>query len=91
MDGKRYWFKRKRYGWGWTPVTWEGWGVVLLSVGLVLVAAALLPAARKELALPIFIVMLLSAGTLIYFGYTKGPKPRWRWGSAPTDDPDEDI
>lgn len=20
-----YWFKRKLYGWGWTPATWQGW------------------------------------------------------------------
>ena len=33
-----YWFKRKLYGWGWTPATWQGWfaiGVyVLLILGL---------------------------------------------------------
>jgi hypothetical protein len=21
-----YWFKRKVWGWGWTPVTWQGMG-----------------------------------------------------------------
>jgi len=22
---KRYWFKAKMYGWGWTPVKWQDW------------------------------------------------------------------
>jgi len=22
---KKIWFKRKTYGWGWTPVSWQGW------------------------------------------------------------------
>lgn len=23
----RLWFKAKRFGWGWVPVTWEGWAL----------------------------------------------------------------
>jgi hypothetical protein len=33
-----YWFKRKRYGWGWTPTTWQGWAVVVALVAAVAVA-----------------------------------------------------
>lgn len=29
---KQLWFKRKTYGWGWVPVTWQGW---LLTFGYV--------------------------------------------------------
>ncbi|HZX50161.1 MAG TPA: hypothetical protein VFE94_03385 [Candidatus Paceibacterota bacterium] len=25
---KGHWFKRKLFGWGWTPVTRQGWAVV---------------------------------------------------------------
>ena len=28
----QYWFKPKRYGYGATPVTWEGWAVILTAV-----------------------------------------------------------
>ncbi len=31
------WFKRKLYGWGWTPATWQGWaviGIFLVSIML---------------------------------------------------------
>ena len=30
------WFRRKRWGYGWTPVTWQGWLVVALFVAIAL-------------------------------------------------------
>lgn len=33
----RYWFAAKRYGWGWTPATWEGWVVLGTYIVVVLV------------------------------------------------------
>jgi hypothetical protein len=38
----RYWFKPKRYGYGATPATWEGWAFTGLIVAIVAVAASLL-------------------------------------------------
>ena len=29
---QNYWFKGKLFGWGWTPVTWQGWFVTLVYV-----------------------------------------------------------
>lgn len=29
---RKVWFKRKTYGWGWTPSSWEGWSVLLLYI-----------------------------------------------------------
>lgn len=26
----RYWFGRKRIGWGWGPRSWEGWAAVII-------------------------------------------------------------
>jgi hypothetical protein len=32
---KTIWFRRKTYGWGWTPNTWQGWLVTILySLGI---------------------------------------------------------
>jgi len=43
--GTKYWFRAKRYGWGWgLPVAWQGWLVLALFFALVLVGAvAILP------------------------------------------------
>ena len=34
-----YWFKAKLYGWGWTPVTWQGFSVTLGYIALVFLFA----------------------------------------------------
>lgn len=36
--GERPWFKVRVNGLGWTPITWEGWLITLLSMVLVLAA-----------------------------------------------------
>ena len=33
---KGYWFKRKIFGWGWAPATWQGWLVITIFVGFIL-------------------------------------------------------
>ena len=34
-----YWFKRKWFGWGWTPATWEGWVATIIYVGVIIALA----------------------------------------------------
>lgn len=42
-----------------------------------------------EIAFYLLFVALLVI-ILVGIGLAKGPKPRWRWGKKPTDNPDED-
>ncbi len=84
----QYWFKRKRYGMGWIPVTWEGWAVFGFFV--LFLAIGMTQLAKSHIALAIFSWAVgtsgLFAGTLL-----RGPKPKWRWGWRPDDDPDKDF
>ena len=97
MENKsRYWFKRRRYGWGWTPVTLAGWVTVLVYLTVVVGAAFyLLPegsGAPSSLAITTFLLVMLAATFLaIGISYAKGPAPRWRWGASEGDNPDEDL
>ena len=91
----KYWFKRKRYGWGWVPSTWQGW--LLIAIYVIVVVAATqtiqdVPAGtmRRELGFYLLIITLATV-SLIRIGYKTGPKPKWRWGKLPTDNPDEDY
>ena len=34
MFGKPQWFRPKRFGWGLTPITWQGWVYALVAAGL---------------------------------------------------------
>lgn len=92
---KSYWFKRRRYGWGFVPVTWQGWLVV---IGYVVIVAGLAPAfldapeADQAKELGFFLVFLAAATSgLISISLARGPRPRWRWGKKPGDDPEEDF
>ncbi|MGH7217904.1 MAG: hypothetical protein ACREGE_00445 [Candidatus Microsaccharimonas sp.] len=91
-----YWFKRRRYGYGWTPVTWQGWLTVILFLAIVLSGAAILlidaPKNTFSVEAFMFLALLVIAIVLaVIISSMKGPKPKWRWGSRPTDSPDEDI
>ncbi len=79
-----YWFKRKLYGWGWTPARSQGWLTLALYIGGVLFFAtkaeenqSLIEASREVLA-PVSILTIL----LLVICYLKGEKPRWQWGKS---------
>lgn len=92
---KTYWFKRRRYGWGWVPVTWQGWALI---AGYLVVVIALAPAFldapepdRAREAGFYFLFLALATAGLVKISFAKGPRPRWRWGATPDDNPDEDF
>jgi len=39
MMTKRPWFGPKRFGWGWRPVSWQGWLVTVLFAAVVVWAS----------------------------------------------------
>jgi hypothetical protein len=79
---KGYWFKRKLYGWGWTPARKEGWLTLLVYLAGVIFFAvqaegsASLEELSRSMIAPIIILTIL----LIVICYKKGEKPRWQWG-----------
>lgn len=75
---KGYWFKAKLYGWGWTPVKWQGWLVVAFSVAFVFAGVYIGEADDAPGAA--LIGILLAIALLFTFGYWKGEKPDWHWG-----------
>jgi len=85
-ESRHLWFKARRYGWGWIPVTWQGW--VIFAVYLLVVAACailLLPANADSVEHTVHVVsfcLLFLSATLIFVGicYAKGEMPRWQWG-----------
>ena len=73
---KKIWFKRKKYGFGWTPSTWEGWTVVL--VWAILFYSFISKTNQNWSKKSLFIFLI--TGILIYVSYKKGESPRWQWG-----------
>ncbi len=73
----KIWFKRKTYGWGWTPCTWEGWFVVIIW-GILFVS--FVSKMNENEWLKNFLFISITTGILIYISYKKGESPRWQWG-----------
>ncbi|PIR85120.1 hypothetical protein COU15_02600 [Candidatus Kaiserbacteria bacterium CG10_big_fil_rev_8_21_14_0_10_45_20] len=80
---KHYWFKRKLYGWGWTPATWEGWLVTAVFIVAIVWNATYLSgdeivssdtvtnAVMRVLALTVLFILI---------AWKKGEPPKWMWG-----------
>ena len=75
---KRYWFKAKEYGYGWYPVTWQGWTITGTYV-LFMVTSAL---AFKEQGMLLVLSLLGGTALMIYISYKTGEKAQWRWGTT---------
>ncbi len=80
---KEKWFKAKKYGWGWTPATWEGWSVIILYVLVVIMLFFSIDSNSHSVTDTIinFVpnVIILSV-VLIGICYLTGEKPYWNWG-----------
>lgn len=84
---KGLWFKRKLYGWGWTPVTWQGWLVTLIFVGFIIwTGTTLSPTATTNDLDWFFAKIAVAIFLLMFIAYKKGEKPRWQWGVPKKDD-----
>ena len=70
------WFVAKRYGWGWTPSTWQGWAVLLVFIAVF--AIFIVPLQPTDWNFWTWLVVWLIA--LLLVCWKTGEKPRWRWG-----------
>jgi len=79
---RHYWFKRKLFGWGWTPVTWQGWLVVGLYIAGLLFFSFTIDESSppREVMFTFFLPLALMTATLIIIAWKKGEKPKWQWG-----------
>jgi uncharacterized membrane protein (DUF485 family) len=85
---KEYWFKRKRYGWGWVPATIEGWLVVGVFVVLIAFGSSLMNGSNAAAGIACWVI---GVGILIWATFTRSPAAKWRWGWKPDDDPEKDF
>lgn len=94
-QNKKYLMKRRRYGWGWTPVTWQGWLLIGAQIAIILIAATFLPSKPAQPTLgeliAFFAILVLAIATIVVVALISSPKPAWRWGKKPGDNPDEDF
>jgi hypothetical protein len=85
---EKYWFKRKLYGWGWVPASWQGFATLaffilfFVSNGLTLEGDI---ASSESEAGWLFVKLLSGVFALIWICYKTGESPRWQWGKRVKD------
>lgn len=94
-DTKPYQMKRRRYGWGWTPVTVRSISFIIAQIAIIFTAASFLVFSPTEPSIgqvaAFLIIVALVVATMILYSLDSAPKPAWRWGKKPSDNPDEDF
>jgi len=80
---KKLWFKRKRYGYGWSPSSWEGWAVTLsyILISLALALSLSETASDTEAIFMLLLPLAVLTGLLVRITSDHGEKPRWQWGN----------
>lgn len=78
MVDDEYWFAPKRYGYGATPNTWQGWGMLAAFVVLISIVGLLIPNIGWW-GYGSIVAMLTATFIVITARKTKGGI-RWRWG-----------
>jgi len=82
MENKKLWFKAKMYGWGWTPISWEGWIITILY--LIAIIQFGLEADRwahsgSDALISFAIPFIVTTIFLLVICYARGERPGWRW------------
>jgi Na+/melibiose symporter-like transporter len=78
-----YWFKPKQYGYGATPVTWQGWALTIAAMIVIVFASLLIPVLADGspwiYAAIVVDVIAIAALWIVAWRKTDG-EMRWRWG-----------
>jgi hypothetical protein len=79
-----YWFKQKQYGMGATPVTWQGWLLMLVYLAIVLGCVAVVAASQVSPWGLVAAAIVFAVATAVSFRWTYLKTEggwRWRWGN----------
>lgn len=80
---KSYWFRRRRYGYGWRPITWQGWLATLLTLISILLSGAFVSLFPTQSVSWYSIIQIsISVIMLIMLCNASGPSPKWQWGDG---------
>ena len=78
-----YWFKPREYGYGATPIAWQGWALTIATMVAVVMSSLVVPvlANGAAWALSALVIDVLAIAALIIVSRQKTDGEwRWRWG-----------
>ena len=75
-----FWFKPKSFGYGATPVTWEGWAVVVAYLAVVLGCALMLTLRQEDWKMWASAIVIATV-VMVPLSWMKTDGPwAWNWG-----------
>jgi hypothetical protein len=79
---QKLWFKRRLYGWGWRPATWEGWVVVAIYLAAIIACSLTVVkhSTKHDVSFTFLLPILILTALMFVICYKRGEKPRWQWG-----------
>lgn len=80
---KKLWFKRKTYGWGWTPCSWQAWAVLTMYIFSVFSDFMFIDNrshSTSDTAIPFLMHTYILTVFLLIICSVTGEEPRWQWG-----------
>ncbi|MEK7639280.1 MAG: hypothetical protein AAB388_03925 [Patescibacteria group bacterium] len=77
-----YWFKRKLYGWGWTPARWQGWAITFVYLVFVFWWVSIFAQNAQAADNTLSVLLPIIGATLLFLIITwkTGEAPKWQWG-----------
>ena len=90
---KPYWFKRRGYGWGWTPASWQGWFIMFVFMATLFAAIFVIDRVfetEDEKGWATVILALVWGAGLTFAIALRAPKPKWQWGQKAINAPEDD-
>lgn len=85
---KKKWFKRKLYGYGWSPASWEGWVCLFIFIGFNLWNFNRIDShshSASDTLINFILPFAITLIALLYIAVVKGEKPKWQWGEREED------
>ena len=85
---KKFWFRRKWYGWGWYPATWQGWFIILLYFTVLVLMFRKIDVvshSASDTLIGFVVPVLVLTAALVFAAWLTGEKPRWQWGKRTED------
>jgi hypothetical protein len=78
------WFRPKKFGYGATPVTWQGWAVIAIAVIATATAArlTLIPDARQPWGWIAFSATEAAVLAILWIVSRRKTEGEWRWRSG---------
>jgi len=85
---KELWFRAKRYGWGWYPISWQGWVITILYIFVLIrygIRADNYAHSNSDFLIGFSIPFIISTVLFLVVCYWKGEYPHWSWGDSKKD------